>query len=261
MKKISAWAVLLFSGIGALTLFGQPGVDLALEEFASNDQGVSGPKTTRASRKEDVSYFLLENGANTEIFVSRPDLISDGIWILYQMSADGGGSIQKVGIAELNSSTLRLADRDGVHGYYEYHHGGAGKGTLTFNSFDGKRQLVASWEGEISPGGADKALYDSIYAGESNKPQISSRSVSSILLNLSNREALKSPERPGKRSDQDSPAPSGMDARSEKDKTGHSHNAGGSSDLARAGPWIVALFLAAIVVIIWQRRESGNKDR
>lgn len=200
----------LLATIGCLAFaappaFSQSHVDLALEEFAGNDQGVGSGTTTEASLDEDVSYIEIDvdgDGVN-EIFVSRPDLMSDDIWILYRDTLNEDGGIMKIGVAELDANTMRIAEREGVKGYYELYRMGAGKSRLVFNGFDKNGTLVALSEEVIEAGGKDKALYDSLHFGRfdsaGNKPDIKSLPVIPIRQSFLKKKAAALSNSPGKR--------------------------------------------------------------
>ena len=165
----------------ALSVGAQSHLQLALEDFAGHDQGVGTGKTVDpfpVDSEAKVLYFTLDIDGNGvyEIFVSRSDLASGELWGLYSDRLDENGEIIKVGIVELAANGMRLAERDGVSGYYEYLHGGAGKGTLTFNSFDEDGNLMALWESVVDSSGKDKALMDSLHLGRfdsaARKPEV-----------------------------------------------------------------------------------------
>ena len=176
-----SWLVVLQLAVLALSARAQSHLQLALEDFVGHDQGVvtndisdSFPVDSEAK----IVYFALDVDANgiTEIFVSRSDLASDGLWGLYSDQLDEYENIIKLGLIELRTNGMRIGERDGVSGYYEYLHGGAGKGILTFNSFNKDGILVALWEAEVEPQGKDKALVDSLHLGrfdpEARKPEM-----------------------------------------------------------------------------------------
>lgn len=201
MRKILL-ATLGCLALAASSAFSQSRLDLALEEFVGNDQGVGSGKTTEASLDEDVSYieFDVDGDGVNEIFVSRPDLMSDSIWILYRDTLNEEGGIMKIGVAELNANTMRIAARDGVKGYHEIYHMGAGKSRLVFNAFDNDGRLVALSEEVIEAGGKDKALYDSLYSDSAgNKPDIKSIPVIPIRQSFLKRKAAALSNGPGKR--------------------------------------------------------------
>lgn len=197
----------LLATIGCLAIAGTPAfsqsrVDLALEEFVGNEQGVASGKTTEGSLDEDVSYIEadLDGDGVNEIFVSRPDLMSDDIWILYRDTLTEDGGITKIGVAELDANTMRIAERDGVKGYYELYHMGAGKSRLVFNAFDKDGRLVALSEEVIEAGGEDKALYDSLYIDSAgNKPDIKSLPVIPIRQSFLKKKAAALSNGSGKR--------------------------------------------------------------
>ena len=169
-----------------LAAFVQPSVaqthlQLALEDFAGHAQGVITGKTVDSFpivSEAQLEYFTADIDGNGmyEIFVSRPDLSSGDIWALYSDRIDANGNIIKVGIIELRTSGMRMGERDGVKGFYEYYHGGAGQGTLLFNSFDKNGNLIALSEATVELQGKDKAIMDSLHFGrfdpEAKKPDI-----------------------------------------------------------------------------------------
>jgi hypothetical protein len=157
----------IFSGF----LCAQSPLELALEDFVGNDQGVASGSTTDASTDSDIEYIVLDvdgDGTN-EIFVSRSDLKSDSIWVFYRDRYNAIGGIEKIGVAELNSNTMRISERDGRKGYYELCHIGAGQARLVFNSINDEGLLVAFWESVIEPNGKDKELYDSLHFGRCDR--------------------------------------------------------------------------------------------
>ena len=169
-----------------LAAFFQPAVaqthlQLALEDFAGHNQDVISGQSLDVfpiGSEAQLEYFTADIDGNGvyEIFVSRPDLTSDGMWGLYSDQLDKNGNIIKVGIIELYAANMRMGERDGVFGYYEYHPAGGSEGNLLFNSFDNEGNLVALWEATVKPEGKDKALIDSLHFGrfdpEAKKPDI-----------------------------------------------------------------------------------------
>jgi hypothetical protein len=163
--------LLIFSFIFSEFLCAQSPLELALEDFVGNDQGIASNSTTDASADSDVEYIVLDvDGDGTaEIFVSRSDLKSDSIWIFYRDHYDSKGGVEKVGVVELESSTMRISERDGRKGYYELYHMGAGQARLVFNSIDNEGQLVAFWESVVEQDGEYRELLASLHFGRFDK--------------------------------------------------------------------------------------------
>lgn len=249
--------------LAAPSAFSQSRVDLALEEFVGNDQGVASGTTTEASLDEDVSYIEIDvdgNGVN-EIFISRPDLMSDSIWILYRDTLNEDGGITKIGVAELDANTMRFAERDGVKGYYELYHMGAGKSRLVFNAFDKDGMLVALSEEVMEAGGKDKALYDSLYFDSAgNKPDIKSLPVIPIRQSVLKKKTAALSKSPGERAamPRDPAHPAVVADKVEKSLP----NADLGKPEARTGWLLGGIFgLVAIAAGWWIFRIGGGRAR
>jgi hypothetical protein len=179
-RIIRVYFVVLQLAVLVLPVRAQTYLQLILEDFAGHDQGVASGKTLDpfpVDPEAELQYFVIDIDANgvNEIFVSRPDLASDGLWGLYRDQLEDG-KVVKVGIVELYASNIRMGERDGVRGYYEYHPVSGTEGNLLFNSFDEDGDLVALWEAVVEPQGKDKALMDSLHLGrfdpKARKPEV-----------------------------------------------------------------------------------------
>ena len=166
----------------------QPSVDLALEDFAKFGPGFVTSDTTDESENQDISFFLIDVDGDglMEIFVSRPDLIKNGTWILYQQSAEGENPA-KTGVANIVPDSVRIGMRDGKRGYYEaYVHNDVAR--MFFNTFDDRRQLVALWEADIELVGEGKDYYDSIFKDKlAERPEVFTLPIEEIRKNVQRR--------------------------------------------------------------------------
>lgn len=166
----------------------QPSVDLALEDFVKFGPGIVTSNTTAESENEDISFFSFDVDGDglMEIFVSRPDLMRDHAWMLYQQTPEGENPV-KLGVADIEPSSVRPGMRDGKRGYYEaYVHNDVAR--MFFNTFDDKRQLVALWEADIELVGEGKEHYDGIFEDKlAERPEVFTLPIEKIRKNVQRR--------------------------------------------------------------------------
>lgn len=115
------------------------------------------------------------------VHVSKMDIDGDGrsefvLWadgdskfrrsVLYRESGTEGKAVEMVGDTSLDVQNIRLGEMDGKMGLFELRPRNAGTSRLSFVVADEKLGLVEIWSKEVSNGGSDKELVDSIFRSE-----------------------------------------------------------------------------------------------